>query len=369
MPKVCILSPYHYDVARGGSEFRAKLLSEHLIEQTDHEVVYLARYVPDQTERYPYEVRGFSGPGLARSLKFGRSPDSIALMRALEDINPDVIVQLVASAYTGIAAFYARSNSKRLIWCLASDKDVDPIPNVGITSPLRYIDCAMFRYGVRHAESIITQTVAQADRLEETFGRTCTAVISNFHPIVDHELIKGAEFRVLWVANLKPLKRPQLFLDLAEHLENCPGIHFRMIGQPEDSPWCDSVLQRASELKNVEYLGGQTMNEVNQQLEAAHLLVNTSEYEGMPNTFIQAWMREVPTLTLGVDPDEVIAKHALGVVGTNHEDIGHNIMKLFRERSVLEKMGKRARLFAESNYSMSNLDKFVEVIEQAVPGA
>ena len=47
--------------------------------------------------------------------------------------------------------------------------------------------------------------------------------------------------------------------------------------------------------------------EVNALLEHTDLLVNTSDYEGFSNTFIQAWMRRVPVVSLRVDPDRLLS--------------------------------------------------------------
>ena len=52
------------------------------------------------------------------------------------------------------------------------------------------------------------------------------------------------------------------------------------------------------------------MDETNREISQAHVLVNTSLYEGFPNTFIQAWLRAVPTISLNVDPDGVIEGRA-----------------------------------------------------------
>ena len=42
--------------------------------------------------------------------------DSVVLYRALEQLEPDVVMQRVACAYTGVAAFYCARHGASLIW-------------------------------------------------------------------------------------------------------------------------------------------------------------------------------------------------------------------------------------------------------------
>ena len=48
----------------------------------------------------------------------------------------------------------------------------------------------------------------------------------------------------------------------------------------------------------------------------AKVLVNTSDVEGFPNSYLQAWIRGVPVVTL-IDPDGVIEREGLGVAKTH----------------------------------------------------
>ena len=74
----------------------------------------------------------------------------------------------------------------------------------------------------------------------------------------------------------------------------------------------DDGLARGEQSANLNFLGEQSLAQVNERLWACRLVVNTSQTEGFPNTFIQAWARFVPVVSLKVDPDGVIARHQLG---------------------------------------------------------
>ncbi len=58
------------------------------------------------------------------------------------------------------------------------------------------------------------------------------------------------------------------------------------------------------------FCGAISQQEVNAELANAHVLVNTSLYEGFPNTFIQAWMRRTVVVSLNVNPDGIFDETA-----------------------------------------------------------
>ncbi len=363
MAEVCILVPSHWDVARGGSEYRARVLAERLAAGGRHRVTYLARRAPVDASHYGYRIASFRGARVPGSLKWGRFPESLALYRALGRIAPDVIVQFVACAYTGVAAWYAGRAGKALIWCVCHDRDLAHVPDVGIASPARLVDRLLFRYGVRNATQVLTQTDTQARALWREYRREADAVVPNFHDAFSGPICKPHPCTVLWVGNLKTAKRPELFLDLASRFAGCENVRFRMIGRPEDSAWGRDLVARIQRLDNVEYLGELEMEEVNARLEQAHVLVNTSRFEGLPNTFIQAWLREVPVLSLGVDPDGVIGRHGLGGVARDVKSLAWLLSGLLAEPSRARAIGVEARAFAQTSYAMGNVEQMVERID------
>src|SRR5690606_16431046 len=144
-------------------------------------------------------------------------------------------------------------------------------------------------------------TETQKLQLETHYGRSDAVVIPNFHPSPRQSNVQKARSpkRVVWIANLKPLKNPHAFVRLAQRFALRNDIEFAMVGAPMlPGRWTDNLLSFIESVPNLQYLGAREQDEVNDLLERSHILVNTSDYEGFSNTFIQAWMRNVPVVSL-----------------------------------------------------------------------
>ena len=187
------------------------------------------------------------------------------LYRALREIRPDVIYQRVACGYTGIAAYYARRHAARFIWHVSSDTDVISQRLRDEPNPVRrYLEKRSVEYGIRHASQIVVQTETQGRLLRQNYGRTADAVIPNFHPQPRETIDKRDPVSVVWIANLKPLKRPEIFVRMAAALQDLQGVRFVMIGAPPASGrrgqvWFEGLLRTIKATPNIEYLGEKSL--------------------------------------------------------------------------------------------------------------
>ena len=122
--RLCILAPSHWSAAFGGTEYQLKLLVDILVTHGGFEITYLARTVDPFFSSSGYSIERIGKEhGIHRySFLF----DVRKLLSTLRKIRPELILQIVGCAYTGIVAYYARCNSCKTIWYVASDTDVCP---------------------------------------------------------------------------------------------------------------------------------------------------------------------------------------------------------------------------------------------------
>src|SRR5262249_39802366 len=157
--------------------------------------------------------------------------------------------------------------------------------------------------GIRNAGTIIVQTKDQKSLLESNYGRSDAIVVRNFHPLPPPSE-RGAfqtndKKRVVWVANLKPVKNPEAFIRLAVRFSDERDVEFVLIGAAQGKPaWNADITTMMQSAPNLRYLGEQTQERINELLWGATAVVNTSHEEGFSNVFIQAWMRGVPIVSL-----------------------------------------------------------------------
>jgi glycosyltransferase involved in cell wall biosynthesis len=362
-PRLCIVNPFEHG---GGAEYQIELLIDALAASDRYQIHYLAHF-PDTRDRVRrYQVAKIGSGAAIRWL--GYLMDARSLNRTLRAIGPSVIYQRVGGAYTGICAHYARRHSIPLLWHVAHDTDVSPLTLDPARNVLRVrLEKWALNFGARHATRIIVQTAHQAALLQSHFARTADAIIPNFHPPAAEIIDKSGPLTVLWVANLKSWKQPEVFVRLAQSLRDRPGVRFVMIGAIEAGSGNRSrqeALMRAIEsTPNLEYAGHCSHAQVNEWLARAHVFVNTSTHEGFPNTFIQAWLRDVAVVSLSVDPDRVLEKEGAGIRAGSEAGLAAAVRTLIDDPKVREDYVKRGREHAAARHSLGNAQALIGLID------
>jgi glycosyltransferase involved in cell wall biosynthesis len=361
------VTPAHSSKIAGGSEFQIDCLLQVLVPQRRFEIYYLTSFAANESANDAYRIVRI-GDG-ARAPRFGYLAHAAPLYRVLSNLRPSVIYQRVAGGYSGIAAHYARHHGARFVWHIAHDSDVIPDASLEGRNPLRrYLEKRSVEYAIRNASCIIAQTAYQAELLQANYGRKADALVPNFQPEPRESIDKSGPPTVLWIASLKPWKHPEMFVSLAAALRELPGVRFVMVGPwaagAGERRWIESLTQRIQATPNLEYLGARSQSEVNELLARAHVFVNTSLHEGFPNTFIQAWSREVPIVSLHVDPDDLLRKEGLGVFCAGSEQrLATAVRELLADPALRARIAARGREHARSRHSLTNAEVLADLLD------
>lgn len=343
----------------GGAEFQARHLLETMAALDKYDIYYLARHIGVDHEPQNHQLIQIAKPCALG--KYGYFLDALQLLRQLETLQPDLIYQRVGCAYTGVAAYYAKRKNCKLVWHVSSTNDVTPAGMRLVDTllkPHHFIENQMLEYGIRNTNEFIVQTEEQRRLLQKNYHKSATALIRNFIEVPTSGEKRAKPVRVLWIGNLKPLKQPQVFVDLAKELARPGELEFVMVGAPFQKHSMQVDFEsKVRAVDGLHYLGKLTQEMVSNELANAHLLVNTSVYEGFSNTFIQAWMHYVPVVSLNVNPDQLLSKNSLGIFSGSIHALKEDIRHLSSHPQMRNAMGQSARQFAVENFSMRNADR------------
>jgi glycosyltransferase involved in cell wall biosynthesis len=363
--KICIVVENHPLHIMGGAQYQAHLLASELATRKNVEVYYLGRGLPAQGASLPYGLLKIgSAQGVRRrAVAF----DALELWRALHRIRPDAIYQRMKQSYTGICGIYARRFKIPLIFHVAHEMDLDLRWNrrgrISGNLPFDIVESVLGNIGVRRSSDIIVQTSRQATLLATSFSRQPTALIRNFHPLPNALPVKTTDsINVLWVANFKRFKQPELFVDLAEKLKNDSRFKFWMVGRPYAEGGHDPLMQRVSGLPNIQYFGERPIDAVNELMNSAHVFVNTSVAEGFPNTFIQAWARGAVVVSLNVDSDEGMEVSGTGFCVQSSEKLAATLSRLADHSDERAVIVDRAFEYAQREHALRNAGELADLI-------
>lgn len=364
---VCIVAENHAKALMAGAEYQTLLLTEELASRPGVRLTYVARRLPKgpAAEGLGYTLRKIgSEEGIRRRAVFFDAGD---LRRTLEELKPDVVYQQGRQSYTAVCAAYAKRHDIPFFHHIAHDFDLNwrwVTLHLSPNTPFDFIEAVAGMWGIRHTPHIIVQTERQGRLLKEGFGKTAETIVRNFQPLpATLPPKKAAPLRVFWVANLKDFKRPWLYLDLVETFAGRTDIEFVMAGRPAQERRFKPMMDRIPTIKNLTYLGELPIEKVNEQMELAHVHVNTSAFEGFPNTFLQAWGRGAIVATLNVDPDGGMEDMGIGFCAGDQLQRLHDYLDMLtRSPEKREQIMQNAFAFVHEHHSMKHGARLADLI-------
>jgi glycosyltransferase involved in cell wall biosynthesis len=137
-----------------------------------------------------------------------------------------------------------------------------------------------------------------------------------------------------------------------------------MVCPREDVGLWDSVAKRAASLPNLRFIEKVPYHEIQSHYDAARVFVNTSEWEGWPNSFIQAGLGRTALLSLAVNPDGIFERFGLGCYSAgDFEKLKVDARSMIANAAVLEGMQSGcARFVAEMHDNDKETEAFLEGI-------
>lgn len=362
--KVCFISPLGYELYHpgsglpfGGAEVQFFLLANTLSGDPACQVSVLTT-----VDREPgvetcgriavYRRRGrgrldqVSRPGffMAVRVAWGYLTAFHDMYRQFRRVDADVYLHAGAGVEVGAYALICRLLRRRFLFFIASSADLWE-PYGKVDGPLKWL----FPLGIRWANGVVCRTNEQQQRLQKRYGRHGVLIRTGHPRSIDRSEAKTS---ILWVGRGVPLKQPEMFLDLAARLPDYPCVMV-MTSEAGHEDLGRRIRQRAQGLSNLQLYERVPFNAMDQHFIRAKVFVNTSTYEGFPNTFVQAAMHGAPVVSWQVDPDKLLSHETIGVcANASFDRLFELVRDLCSTDAARAALGRRAQEYAYAHHDV-----------------
>jgi glycosyltransferase involved in cell wall biosynthesis len=353
-PRLCFVAPNAYAALTGrsdlrhigGAEMQQVTVARGLSRRLDVSFV-VSDHAQEDGECSEGGVTVFKASAKGHGLR-SRYLRLTGLWRALRRADADVYYQRMAETTTGIVGAFCRHHGRKFIFATAAQYDCLRLPRPYRTRREEWL----YRYGLRRADRIFVQTLHQQELMRRNFGHESVVVRNCGIPIQDTEGVvsrtDGPEDppRVLWIGRCSLEKRPLLAIEVAAR---CPSAIFDVIGDGDDAALKARIRERTAETPNVLLHGYVPHTGMAAFYRKADLLLCTSEQEGFPNVFLEAFSCGIPVVST-VDPDDLIASHGLGRIRSSAEELAAAVRSLTQDRAAWSECSRRGQAYYRSHH-------------------
>jgi len=229
-----------------------------------------------------------------------------------------------------------------------------------VNYPLNRVpEFASTRVASRLAACVVAQTAEQSRLLRQNFGRSAT-IIPNGYDLsqCSPSVAPAARRYVTWIG--KAYKRPDRFIRAAAALGPMDDVEYIMLGV--EASQLPAGLARLAESHGVRLAGEAPHERVDCVVGQSLVYVHTAEYEGFPNTFLEAWAHEVPVVSAGVDPDGVLSTTGSGVVCTGLEEMVRVLRELLADPDRRTEAGRAGRQHLVATHDLAITSRAHELL-------
>lgn len=363
MKRLCFVSPFAYGLfypeskeAIGGAEVQLYQIAKACATREGYDVsLVLADFGQEEEQREGVSLlRAFRAKprGWSRCIAIIRAP--FLLWSALARADADVYIQRAAGAETGITGLYCRLHKKRFVYMVAHEREC-----TGEYATQAGLRGRLFRFGLHRADRVLAQHKGQCSLLREHEGIQAELFPTVF-PDISAGLPPSKRTEVLWIGRLLAWKRPEVVISLARRF---PHVPFTVIAQGDDA-YAREIRQQFDQLPNVQHLKLVPFSQIGTFFANARLFLNTSTFEGFPNTFIQAAQHGTPILSLKVDPEGFLKREGCGL-STNDDvkKLGDHLENILNDGLFCDQMSMRARsYFAREHELSAHVTQFLHLL-------
>lgn len=299
----------------------------------------------DNVERYE-NISLHKSFSIRRSL-FNYLKAPFQLWKSLSEANAHVYIASSAGVEIGIIALFCRLQNRKFIYRTAHDIDCS-----GEYSK-RGIRGGAYTFGLCNADTVFTQKRENQTMLKGYYGIDAVIVRNAYNIKANDDHEKGQY--VLWVSRCEKWKNPELFIEMASYLKH---LHFVMICQKSTGEYFKSIEKSAKELKNIDFIDGVPFDEIQKYYTRARIFVGTSDYEGFPNTFMQACIGKTPIVSFRVNPEEFITKYNIGYCAEGDFDrMVRSVDTLMNNEADWNEKSENAFRYVRENHSIEVIGK------------
>jgi glycosyltransferase involved in cell wall biosynthesis len=254
-------------------------------------------------------------------------------------------------------AIFTRVSKKKIIFVGQIDEDVlcDKVKKKD-----GLIGYYFYRVGIWQTFFTISQNIKQMKGFICKFKKR-NVLIKNYLSlkIESPAIIKKY---ILWVGNNHLKKHPEIFLRLVNEF---PAFNFLMImSTTAQNPNDDAIKKIAKKLPNLDYKGFVPFSSIGKYFAEASVFIGTSDMEGFPNTYIQAWQTKTPVISLHVDPDSVIQRFKLGRLSGSYEQLCHDLQMLMKDAQLRFDLGENCKKYVDDHHhELKVTERYVDFIE------